>query len=81
MPTYEYECVKCAHKFEQFQNITAAPVEECPECGGKVKRLIGSGSGVIFKGSGFYATDYRKGQPATPPANCPKMNEGCRGCA
>ena len=59
MPTYEYECRSCEHAFEEFQSITAAPRETCPKCGGKVRRLIGTGSAVIFKGSGFYATDYR----------------------
>jgi len=59
MPTYEYECSSCGHRFEQFQSITAKPVEKCPECGKSVKRLIGHGAGIIFKGSGFYQTDYR----------------------
>jgi putative FmdB family regulatory protein len=60
MPTYEYECNACGHAFERFQSITAAPVKRCPECGkAKVKRLMGTGAGLIFKGSGFYITDYR----------------------
>ncbi len=59
MPTYEYECQKCGHLFEQFQKITDKPVQRCPKCRGKVKRLLGSGAGIIFKGSGFYQTDYR----------------------
>jgi putative FmdB family regulatory protein len=59
MPTYEYECDKCGATFERFQRITEDPVKKCPECGGSVRRLIGAGAGVIFKGSGFYATDYR----------------------
>jgi len=59
MPTYEYECTGCRHRFEKFQSITAPPVETCPECGGAVKRLLGKGAGIIFKGSGFYQTDYR----------------------
>lgn len=59
MPTYEYECKSCGHLFEKFQSITASPSRVCPKCGGKVRRLIGKGSAVIFKGSGFYATDYR----------------------
>lgn len=60
MPTYEYECEACKHSFEQFQSITARPVRTCPKCGrAKVRRLLGIGAGVIFKGSGFYATDYR----------------------
>ncbi len=59
MPTYEYKCLACDSQFERFQGITAPPIEECPECNGKVKRLIGAGAGLIFKGSGFYTTDYR----------------------
>jgi putative FmdB family regulatory protein len=60
MPTYEYECGNCGHKFEQLQSITAAPLKKCPKCGkNALKRLIGTGGGVIFKGSGFYQTDYR----------------------
>ena len=60
MPTYEYKCQACDHEFELFQSITASAVRKCPDCGKlKVKRLIGIGAGVIFKGSGFYQTDYR----------------------
>lgn len=59
MPTYEYQCGRCGHEFERFQKITDAPVRRCPKCKGGVKRLIGTGAGVIFKGSGFYTTDYR----------------------
>lgn len=59
MPTYDYKCLECDVQFEKFQGITAPPLEECPECSGKVKRLIGAGAGLIFKGSGFYITDYR----------------------
>jgi len=59
MPTYEYECQKCHHTFERFQSIKDKPLSRCPECRGKLKKLIGSGAGIIFKGSGFYETDYR----------------------
>jgi putative FmdB family regulatory protein len=60
MPTYDYKCDACGHAFEQFQPMSAAPVRKCPKCGKlKVKRLIGTGAGLIFKGSGFYITDYR----------------------
>ncbi len=62
MPTYEYECGKCHKKFEVFQNISDQPLKKCPGCRGKVRRLIGRGAGVIFKGSGFYQTDYRSEQ-------------------
>lgn len=60
MPTYDYRCNACEHQWEEFQPITAKPKRKCPECGKlKAKRLIGTGAGVIFKGSGFYQTDYR----------------------
>jgi putative FmdB family regulatory protein len=59
MPTYEYKCIVCGNKFETFQSMKDEPVKTCPKCGGKVKRLIGSGSGPIFKGTGFYQTDYK----------------------
>ena len=60
MPTYEYKCSACDHVFEKFQSITAAPIKKCPQCGkNKAKRLISMGAGMIFKGSGFYITDYR----------------------
>ena len=82
MPTYDYECTKCRHKFEAFQKMTDKPLSNCPECQSKIKRLIGAGSGIIFKGSGFYATDYRNqaSSPAEKPKVCPKMKEGCNGC-
>ncbi len=59
MPTYEYQCKQCDHRFEAFQPITSEPLSECPECAGNVRRLISAGAGFIFKGSGFYTTDYR----------------------
>ena len=60
MPTYDYLCDSCGHKLEKFQSITARPLRKCPKCGKKqLKRLIGMGAGIIFKGSGFYETDYR----------------------
>jgi putative FmdB family regulatory protein len=59
MPTYEYRCEKCGHEFEAFQTMTEPPVEKCPACAGKVQRLISGGAGFLFKGSGFYITDYR----------------------
>ena len=59
MPTYEYECDDCGHKFERFQLISAEPIKTCPKCQKPVRRLIGGGAGIIFKGSGFYQTDYR----------------------
>ena len=81
MPNYEYECAHCGHRFEIFQNINDPHLEKCPKCKDKPRRLIGSGAGIIFKGSGFYATDYRKKSASeTKPQSCPKANEGCAGC-
>ena len=59
MPTYDYQCKACGHRFEIFQSIKAKALKKCPKCEGKIERLIGSGAGIIFKGSGFYQTDYR----------------------
>jgi putative FmdB family regulatory protein len=60
MPTYEYRCENCGHEFEKFQSIIAKSLRKCPVCSkSTVKRLIGAGAGIIFKGSGFYQTDYR----------------------
>ncbi len=61
MPTYEYECGACGHEMDAFQNMSADPLKTCPECGkDALKRKIGTGAGIIFKGSGFYETDYKK---------------------
>jgi putative FmdB family regulatory protein len=60
MPTYDYKCDACEHSWEEFQSIKAEPTKKCPSCGKKkAKRLIGAGAGLIFRGSGFYLTDYR----------------------
>ncbi|MEM8873319.1 MAG: zinc ribbon domain-containing protein [Planctomycetota bacterium] len=60
MPTYDYRCDACEHAFEKFQSMSASHLRKCPACGkNKLKRLIGTGAGVIFKGGGFYETDYR----------------------
>lgn len=65
MPTYEYVCAKCGHEMEAFQSIKAAPLKQCPACRkAGLKRKVGGGAGLIFKGSGFYLTDYKK--PAAP---------------
>lgn len=61
MPTYDYRCEACRHEFDAFQSITEAPLKKCPQCGkNKLRRLIGAGAGIIFKGSGFYETDYKR---------------------
>lgn len=60
MPTYEYRCKKCGYRFEEMQSITAKPVRRCPQCGGTTERLMGAGLGIIFKGNGFYETDYKR---------------------
>jgi len=77
MPTYEYECKACEHRFEKFQSITARPLRKCPRCGGRVRRLIGAGAGVIFKGSGFYETDYKRKRSA-PAAEGDKKPGGAK---
>lgn len=85
MPTYEYACKACGHQFEEFQSMSAKPLRKCPECGKQqLERLIGAGAGLIFKGGGFYETDYRsdsykksadaekKATSAEPGAGAPK---------
>jgi len=70
MPTYEYLCENCQARFEKFESITATPLRKCPECGKPaLKRLIGTGAGIIFKGSGFYETDYRSDNYKTAKRN------------
>lgn len=61
MPTYSYRCADCGHEYDAFQNMRENPHTECPQCKGRVERLIGAGAGILFKGSGFYVTDYRSG--------------------
>lgn len=85
MPTYEYECQSCGHKFELFQYMTANPIKKCPKCQkNKAKRLISAGSGIIFKGSGFYATDYRKNKSSNDkpkPKTCPMTKDNKPDCS
>ncbi len=64
MPTYEYQCLDCNRKVEYFQSMKEAPRTVCPRCGGRLVRLVSSGAGLIFKGSGFYVTDYKKKETA-----------------
>jgi len=72
MPTYDYECKQCDETFEVFQSITAPKLTDCPTCGGPVTRLIGTGSGIVFKGSGFYETDFKEKKGSKPE---PKKKE------
>ena len=60
MPNYSYECKECSHTFEVFHSMSSSPEVTCPKCGAEAKKLIGTGGGVLFKGSGFYETDYKK---------------------
>ncbi len=83
MPTYEYECKKCGN-FDLLQGIKSEPIKKCPTCGGKVHRLIGGGSGIIFKGSGFYETDYKRKSAgsSSDSSACPgaSSNDKCKSC-
>ena len=82
MPTYDYECDACGHTWEMFQRIVEDPIKKCPKCKKKkARRLFGTGSAVMFKGSGFYETDYRsesykKGEKAAKDAKAPKSDSG-----
>jgi putative FmdB family regulatory protein len=94
MPTYHYRCTKCRFEFEEFQSITDAPLEKCPKCGARPERLISGGAGLLFKGGGFYTTDYRsegykkaasaeapksEGSPADKKSSSDKPSEGGEG--
>lgn len=82
MPTYEYLCSKCGYKFEKFQAMSDEPVKKCPRCKSEsVKRLISGGVGIIFKGSGFYATDYKKKSAGDKKAKSQDSSKGCSSCA
>jgi len=72
MPTYEYLCKSCGHEFDHFQSMSDKPLKKCPKCAKKVTRLMGAGSGVLFKGSGFYETDYKRPPDKKPEANAEK---------
>jgi len=65
MPTYDYKCTNCGDRFEHFQTMTDAPLTKCTKCNGELKRLIGAGLGPIFKGTGFYQTDYKNNTNST----------------
>lgn len=79
MPNYDYVCDACRHKFEEFQSMKAAMLKKCPKCGkNKLRRLMGTGGGVLFKGSGFYQTDYKTTSPKETKKEAPKPDGG--GC-
>lgn len=69
MPTYQYKCLKCDYRFEEFQLMTEQSLSQCPQCSGAVERLISGGAGFLFKGSGFYITDYRSEKYKKDAAN------------
>jgi putative FmdB family regulatory protein len=71
MPNYDYKCTDCGRVFEVFQNMTDEPLQECSACNGRLKRLIGAGAGIIFKGSGFYCTDYKNSGAGNPASGAP----------
>lgn len=75
MPHYDYECSKCSHVFEEFHKMSETPEIKCPKCGSDSKKKIGGGAGIIFKGAGFYKTDYAK------PTPCGESSGGCASCA
>ncbi|MDR1317695.1 MAG: zinc ribbon domain-containing protein [Spirochaetales bacterium] len=86
MPTYEYECKSCKHRFEVLQNMSDPPLKACPKCGRAVRRLIGGGAGIIFKGSGFYITDNKKGSSGSAgskkgPDSAGKTGDGAASAA
>jgi putative FmdB family regulatory protein len=81
MPTYEYECKSCGHTFDVFQSMNDEPLKICPVCGRDVRRLINGGSGIIFKGSGFYVTDKKGSGGSSPPSPAAKSPDAAPGGA
>ncbi|MEJ2543384.1 MAG: zinc ribbon domain-containing protein [Calditrichaceae bacterium] len=75
MPTYEYVCKKCGYEFEEFQSMSAEPLKVCPKCNNEIIRKIGTGAGLVFKGSGFYITDYKNKKPAPPKDSKPSSEK------
>jgi putative FmdB family regulatory protein len=75
MPTYEYRCPKCETRFERFQKITATPGAKCPSCGARAERLLSAGGGLVFKGSGFYITDYKRAGEKKPEGEKPSTEK------
>ena len=77
MPTYEYKCGNCGHRFEKFQKMTDTPLEYCPECKGPVNRVIGTGAGVIFKGNGYNYNEYQHHTRCGSERTCCGRNTPC----
>jgi putative FmdB family regulatory protein len=71
VPTYEYRCSNCGYKFDEFHNMNDTAERKCPICGSIAEKMIGTGSGIIFKGAGFYANDYAKPRNGKKPESCP----------
>ncbi len=80
MPTYDYACDTCGHRFEAFQAISEEPLKSCVNCGSPVRRLIGSGAGIIFKGSGFYVNDYKNGNGKGEAVKQTTNDASCASC-
>ncbi|AWI10064.1 FmdB family zinc ribbon protein [Ereboglobus luteus] len=82
MPTYDYVCPKCGFEFEAFQSMSDKPLTKCPSCKKTgVKRLIGPGAGFVFKGTGFYETDFKTKKGKPPVESAPKETKACENCA
>ena len=75
MPTYDYQCQKCGLEFEAFHSMSVKPLKKCEKCGGPVKRLVSGGTGLIFKGSGFYITDYARKNSSGQPSKSEKSDK------
>ena len=78
MPTYDYKCEKCGDRFEHFQSMSSEPLHVCKKCGGKLHRLLGEGAGVIFKGGGFYCTDYHSKNNVSSETHEAKTENGVK---
>ncbi len=81
MPTYDYACDTCGHRFDVFQSIKDEPLKNCVNCGSSVRRVIGSGGGIIFKGSGFYVNDYKNGNGKGKSETKPEAKTESPACA
>ncbi|MFZ5802282.1 MAG: FmdB family zinc ribbon protein [Candidatus Omnitrophota bacterium] len=81
MPTYDYRCSSCRKETEVFQSITAKPIRKCPHCGRMtLKRMIGPGAGILFKGTGFYQTDYKSSKTVPGSGVKPAAKKECKKC-